>query len=1227
MEIMTTVKLVGAEILEDGALTGFVIGQPMDDMRMCAEDVAVRLGQLLCRWAVSQTPAFGLKVGVHTGSLKSLVAPTSGKCCYFGDAITESKRLADISAQDSMVHMSVATREKLRGLDKLRLTCSQNRDTYYLDPATHVNVFEEEAAKRGNNRRYSFDHTAGMLPIGNDAPAVTIVRGLNSMTLSTPGLIPHCDKLGFDDFKKLLTDHKVQIDKFGKGDAKTLRELYRGVVELQDSYLLVKGERLERVKDLVRISLRIRGNDNRLRELRIAAQIRSDGGIRKRDQKLAMVLRVPEGHTWKDAVEACFEEKFKMSKKDQAACFTIDTESYTFKEECMVSRTFPDIMTTYKSHDVVVNIKNKSRQELLGLGLPEGTDFSTDTGTGEHFWTWAPLGNSNEDKLATVLQENGIEATEFSPSAFADLYDEVYESCNATLDIIEGELCRTIRIIKVWLVAQVLSLEHVLVSKAKFQKGKSDDKSTNRPLSMRMSKDQDWEEAVEVGIFQRLGIAADVQSQFFTIDPRSYTLTEEVAFSRSYPGLRTIYLVNECNCIVVSTTSPKLQSIGLPDGSAFAFSRMEAAKGPGENDVVITHWCWKPVKEMEREAKEWEKPAMTDSPCKKAPADDMPLKRRLPIPAKPKESTTKSGKDFRLVRLTSGMTTDWKSAKRAAANIRDPAYTCKMFYEDVTAAFPELALYVACEESGTASGRTPDDEYQRTMGAMFAVFWLMRLHLDGSQSFCFGVDENFNARTGPPEDASSKGIEEFKRREVFRNQTDWSKLEGLVINAGLLPRAMGRSTSIKSSSSRSPTSTASSSRSPIGAVGKQKSAMVHDSDRTLAMLVLTAIHDIMKIKALLPCVDSDKCPEGWSGYKVGEVIQDHDCALNYVLEFFPEALPSFAGLAKEQQACVKFTQCKMEYNMGWLVQAEAPPAALFRKFRKVVISGQANALDVAFYFLHWFTDLAGAEPCPTEGCEKLVLKFPQKVLDQFLSSFSIVQNLSPTKSETQVFEEYLVWRWNELDAPVGPAPAGKGSIAKMRLVVMAQGDSAEILRQFKKLNEEDQFVLSEELALTGSQGQVYARNTLKDSFMRGKGPAILVYYAPALMQKGGKTDPYGALMVLAEVFRQARALWPLSEAEVNDTVSIRIDTLKELEVAAIAQPEAGDMWVLTRTSSMDGAVQRISVATVDEVNWSTHRILTIRQRLATRRDSFDAAERSSHSRDRGPAFSERGTTR
>merc|ERR1719436_385642 len=113
----------------------------------------------------------------------------------------------------------------------------------------------------------------------------------------------------------------------------------------------------------------------------------------------------------------------------------------------------------------------------------------------------------------------------------------------------------------------------------------------------------------------------------------------------------------------------------------------------------------------------------------------------------------------------------------------------------------------------------------------------------------------------------------------------------------------------------------------------------------------------------------------------------------------PDVLPSFAGLSTAQKETIKFTHCKLEYNMGWLVQAEAPPGALLRTFKKVVSSGKVPSSDIAFYFVHWLADLAGAEPCPLEGCEKFVLMFPQPVLSMFLKSFPHVSELS-RKSET-----------------------------------------------------------------------------------------------------------------------------------------------------------------------------------------------------------------------------------
>ena len=66
-----------------------------------------------------------------------------------------------------------------------------------------------------------------------------------------------------------------------------------------------------------------------------------------------------------------------------------------------------------------------------------------------------------------------------------------------------------------------------------------------------------------------------------------------------------------------------------------------------------------------------------------------------------------------------------------------------------------------------------------------------------------------------------------------------------------------------------------------------------------------------------------------------------------------------------------------------VVQAEAPPGMLLSKFKQLLESGGMSAADVAFYFVHWLTDLAGAEGAPLAGAEKFVVKFPHVVLNSY----------------------------------------------------------------------------------------------------------------------------------------------------------------------------------------------------------------------------------------------------
>ena len=62
-----------------------------------------------------------------------------------------------------------------------------------------------------------------------------------------------------------------------------------------------------------------------------------------------------------------------------------------------------------------------------------------------------------------------------------------------------------------------------------------------------------------------------------------------------------------------------------------------------------------------------------------------------------------------------------------------------------------------------------------------------------------------------------------------------------------------------------------------------------------------------------------------------------------------------------------------------------------------------ESVDRVEAVVHWTTDLAGAEPSPLGGAEKFVLKFPHAVLDSFIRSFAVLNELA-VKSETAVME-------------------------------------------------------------------------------------------------------------------------------------------------------------------------------------------------------------------------------
>ena len=173
------------------------------------------------------------------------------------------------------------------------------------------------------------------------------------------------------------------------------------------------------------------------------------------------------------------------------------------------------------------------------------------------------------------------------------------------------------------------------------------------------------------------------------------------------------------------------------------------------------------------------------------------------------------------------------------------------------------------------------------------------------------------------------------------------------------------------------------------------------------------------------------------------------------------------------------------------------------------------------------------------GAEKLVVKFPQPVLSAFLWSMPYLQKLAD-EDETQVMEGYLKARW-EQSQPEKPLEISPESICLLRLYLMTQASSPDIVEAaFSSLSPEERAYLAVEMARTGCEGQLYQSSPVEG------GPAILIYYGPALLQRN-KTDAQLlslALRLLCHVYMAGRALWPATPEQQGQVVKVEIGQLK-----------------------------------------------------------------------------------
>uniref|UniRef100_A0A7S4Q6U3 Uncharacterized protein n=1 Tax=Alexandrium monilatum TaxID=311494 RepID=A0A7S4Q6U3_9DINO len=759
-----------------------------------------------------------------------------------------------------------------------------------------------------------------------------------------------------------------------------------------------------------------------------------------------------------------------------------------------------------------------------------------------------------------------------------------------------GMLKRVTRLLKIKLISEIYGVDHTLLSRMQFMHDGQTvqrkqvivrkmmwlDDLENHPdwqesvTSEECPYTENWREGLHKALQERLGLPTKWQEQHLIEEKHEYSYSvEDNVKSDGYPGLNTLYCIHQ---VVMRVSDPeKATCLGLPHGMEFATSEGDFNFNAQHHEdglpigTQLNIWTWErrvpQAVEKQRTgsvmaSKSDGAKATEPAPCvQKVQAlweMESRMMKRVPLVLSSEDtmairlrSASKNPPCGALWAALKGQKTNWALVKRMARSIADPRYSLKQFQEDLKA-FPELQLYLLEDtdhtentSAVTSSGRTRGDEFQRTVGAFFAIYWLMRLEGDGKDGFSFGVDDKWVPMK--PRSSDDKRLYPTDKRINFRANGKWEYFKRLLTEAGLIERTTW---------------------------GSNKP----NEKRVVSLLALTAMHDIMKMDLLLPEVEAVHAP--YQGYASRDRIADHDLALAYVMEHFPEMLPSFWGLDPAERHSVRFTQCNLCFNHGWFVQAEAPPGAIFTKFRKCLIRDHMSKIgsrDVALYFIHWLTDLAGAEPTPLGGCEKFVLKFPLPVLNSFLRSFEFVEKIV-CHTETEVMEEYLKVRWSEHVPSPGPVPFGESAIARMRLLCMAQMNAPMVLKEYGELSDEDRLTLSTEMSLTGCIGQSYSADLIpKEVSEHPHGPAFLIYYGPAFFQNLGNDRAVRRLSVMAEVYRCARALWPASITKVACSVIVRIDTIKTLSTDDLLQVVAeDDLWLLVKHNDSEAFIERSS---------------------------------------------------
>eukprot|EP00746_Dinoflagellata_sp_MGD_P008668 gnl/MRDRNA2_/MRDRNA2_117365_c0_seq1.p1 gnl/MRDRNA2_/MRDRNA2_117365_c0~~gnl/MRDRNA2_/MRDRNA2_117365_c0_seq1.p1 ORF type:complete len:376 (+),score=86.43 gnl/MRDRNA2_/MRDRNA2_117365_c0_seq1:29-1129(+) len=211
------------------------------------------------------------------------------------------------------------------------------------------------------------------------------------------------------EFEATLRKHGIDVDEFGKGEHKSIGDLFWEVQKSECVMGMHKGE-FKRMLRVLRLALWSETPSGEKRVLMECDQQLQDGRVRKgRNKRVAKKMSV--GEFWKDALaralysELTLEQDFQNTHLEFVEQIEVDHERH--------AKGYPGLKTVYQFCDVSMKVKDPAHKDCEKIGLPSCDDFVTEEmsmlGTDRrHFWSW-----QTEADLKALMDKEKEERNQF----------------------------------------------------------------------------------------------------------------------------------------------------------------------------------------------------------------------------------------------------------------------------------------------------------------------------------------------------------------------------------------------------------------------------------------------------------------------------------------------------------------------------------------------------------------------------------------------------------------------------------------------------------------------------------------------------------------------------------------------------------------------------------------------------------------------------------------------